>query len=462
LSAAGRRRVVVIGLDCLAPALAFGRCLHRMPTLARLMREGVWAELRSCDPPITIPAWAVMATGVDPGTLGMYGFRHRRGRSYTEAWTANARSLRQHTVWDLLGVGGRRTCLVGFPPSYPTSPIPGWRVGCFLTPGPDRPFATPDELGREVLATVPDYRFDVPFRTDDRRRVMDELVAMLDGHFRLLGHLATTREWDLLWFVEIATDRLHHAFWKFMDPEHPLHDSGAGFSGAIEDFYALVDHHLDRLMALLPDDADVLVVSDHGAKAMRGAFAINEWLSREGYLALRSRPVPGTPLERADVDWSCTRAWAWGGYYARLFLNVEGREETGTLPPERCEETLAELTGKLTALQDERGRPLHTRVLRPQALYRESRGDAPDAMVYLDDLSWRAAGTVGWDSLHMHENDTGPDDAVHDFAGCLVARGPHVPARGRIPDASIYDVAPTLLGLFETRVPAAMAGVPLW
>jgi predicted AlkP superfamily phosphohydrolase/phosphomutase len=82
-------------------------------------------------------------------------------------------------------------------------------------------------------------------------------------------------------------------------------------------------------------------------------------------------------------------------------------------------------------------------------------------MVYIDDLSWRAAGTLGWDSLHMHENDTGPDDAVHDFQGCIVMRGPHVPAGGRLDGMSIYDVAPTLLSLFDVPIPPGMTGRPL-
>ena len=30
-------------------------------------------------------------------------------------------------------------------------------------------------------------------------------------------------------------------------------------------------------------------------------------------------------------DWSKTVAWAWGGYYSRVFLNVKGREPNGVI-----------------------------------------------------------------------------------------------------------------------------------
>jgi len=40
-----------------------------------------------------------------------------------------------------------------------------------------------------------------------------------------------------------------------------------------------------------------------------------------------------TPIGKADVDWSKTRAWGDGGYYGRLFMNVRGREPQGTIDP---------------------------------------------------------------------------------------------------------------------------------
>jgi len=67
------KRLLIIGLDCAPPSLIFDRA-DKLPNLNRLMTDGVSGPLRSCDPPITIPAWMVMATGKDPGQLGLYGF----------------------------------------------------------------------------------------------------------------------------------------------------------------------------------------------------------------------------------------------------------------------------------------------------------------------------------------------------------------------------------------------------
>ena len=77
-----RRRVMLIGLDCAAPELVFDRWLDDFPNLKSLYDSGLHGSLRSCDPPITVPAWSVMMSSKSPGLLGVYGFRNRADHSY--------------------------------------------------------------------------------------------------------------------------------------------------------------------------------------------------------------------------------------------------------------------------------------------------------------------------------------------------------------------------------------------
>ena len=46
----------------------------RMPNLAALVRRGARADLTSCFPPVTAPAWTSMVTGVNPGRHGIVDF----------------------------------------------------------------------------------------------------------------------------------------------------------------------------------------------------------------------------------------------------------------------------------------------------------------------------------------------------------------------------------------------------
>lgn len=449
-------KVFVIGLDCADPRLVFEKFKDVTPNLRRLWENGIHGEMRTIIPPITIPAWMCMATGKDPGTLGLYGFRHRKGNSYGDIWIANSTKIKEPTVWDIAGKHGRRTILVGFPPTYPPRPIHGLMVTDFITPDINSRWTWPPHLKKEIMNLVGEYRFDVVFRTDEKDAVLRELYDMTEKRFRVIKHLLK-KKWDLFWFVEIGVDRIHHAFWKYMDPEHHLYEPGNPYESAIEDYYRYLDARIGEVLDMLDDDTAVIVVSDHGAKRMKGCFLINEWLIREGYLKLKRYPESVSELKPEDVDWDNTVAWGWGGYYARVFLNVRGREERGVVDPEDYESVREEIAEKLRRVRGPNGEEWKTQVLKPKEVYPVVRGDPPDLMVFFDDLYWRSAGTVGWNTLYLRENDKGPDDAVHDWNGIFILHNPQNPVRRRV-KIDIRDVAPTILDLLGVPVPEDMQG----
>ncbi len=456
-------KVVVLGLDCAAPELVFERFRGRLPNLERLMARGIWGRLRSCDPPITVPAWSSMLSSKDPGVLGIYGFRNRSDYSYEKMHFATGAQVREPRVWDYLGQAGKRVILIGIPQTFPPKPVNGVSVGCFLTPGIESNYTYPTELKEEIARLVHPYMVDVPnFRTEDKGRLRDDIYQMTEKRFTLARHLLRTRPWDFFMMVEMGTDRIHHGFWKYMDSRHPKYEAGNSWELVIEDYYRFVDEKIGQLLQVVPEDAIVLVVSDHGAKGMEGGICINEWLIQKGYLVLRNYPARRSKFDELAVDWSKTRAWGEGGYYGRVFLNVQGREPQGAIPSSEYESFRGELAREIAAIPDEKGRQLSTAVLKPQQLYRQVNGVAPDLLVYFDDLRWRSVGTVGLKTLHTFENDTGPDDANHAQEGIFIMAGPGIPPGGARPTPHLMDIAPTLLTLFGLKVPADMQGKPIF
>ena len=455
------RRALVIGLDCAAPQLVFDRWLDDLPNLKALTESGRWGVLRSCDPPITVPAWSVMTSSRSPGVLGFYGFRNRKDHSYDALAFADSRSVHVPRVWDILSTKGRPVIVIGVPQTYPVSQVNGVMVSCFLTPDTSRQYTYPAGFRHEIESVVGDYMLDVPnFRTDDKERVLRDIETMTERRFKLAEHVMQTRPWDLLFMVEMGTDRVHHAFWRYSDPEHRLYEPGNRFETAMRDYYAGVDEKVGRLLARTDEDTAVLVVSDHGAKRIDGGICVNEWLRQQGYLALKEEPFEPTRLTPAMIDWERTTAWGEGGYYCRLFLNVAGREPQGTVAPEDYERVRAELKEKLEALGDDQGRPIGTIAHRPEELYEERNGIVPDLMVYFGDLYWRSVGQVGTRTVHVFENDTGPDDANHAHEGLYVLAADGVePGRGE--ERGILDIAPTLLTLLGEPVPPEMEGASL-
>jgi predicted AlkP superfamily phosphohydrolase/phosphomutase len=452
-------RALVVGLDCAAPQFVFERWLDDLPTLRALADRGRYGILRSCDPPITVPAWSCMTSSRSPGALGLYGFRNRRDRSYDGLSLADARAVAVPRIWDILSARGRPVIVVGVPQTYPVTPVNGVMVSCFLAPDTvSCQYTHPPELKQEIEALVGRYETDVEdFRTDDKDALLARIEAMTAKRFRLAEHLLATRPWDLFFLVEIGTDRIHHGFWRYMDPEHRLYEAGNRFEDAVFRYYRALDDKLAQLLRYADDDTAVMVVSDHGATRMDGGICVNEWLRREGLLTLKQEPESPTPLTPELIDWDRTVAWGEGGYYCRLFLNVRGREPQGIVAADDYHRVRESIKAALEALGGPDGESIGTVAHRPEDLYAERAGVPPDLLVYFGGLHWRSVGRVGMPTVHIAENDTGPDDANHAHEGLYVLVAPGVdPGAG--PEHRLTDVAPTLLDLLGEPIPEEMEG----
>jgi predicted AlkP superfamily phosphohydrolase/phosphomutase len=459
-------RLVVIGLDSAAPELMFRHLAGHLPNIDRLRLSGHWGPLRSCDPPITVPAWMVATTGLDPGQLGCYGFRNRTDRGYGKMTTATSIVNDEPRLWDYLERAGLQSILVGIPQTYPPKPVNGSLVADFLTPSIKSAYTWPPELANEI-ATLPGvhpYEFDIEnFRTDEPDRLRRDLWRMTRKRFALTRHLAISRPWDFLMMVEIGLDRCQHAFWRDWPDEADSPEEAARIDPKLAiliDYCKLIDEEIGLLLSTIPDPKTVYLVSDHGARTMEGGFAINQWLAQRGDLVFLKPPDRPTRIEHALVDWSRTRAWGDGGYYGRIFLNIAGREPHGTLTPDEAESYGRELVHDLENLVDPEGKPMGNRVLAPSDIYREVRGMAPpDYIAYFSDLRRRSNGLVGLDTLFPVENDTGHDLANHDFLGCWIASGSGIEA-SEAPEveATLIDLTATILGHFGLDRPDRIQG----
>lgn len=453
-------RTLLIGLDCAAPEILFGE--SGLTHLRRLMSRGCYGRLESVIPPITVPAWMCMATSQDPGSLGVYGFRNRTSYSYDGLGVVNSQSITAPALWDYFGQDGQ-VVVVGVPPGFPPRKVNGVSIGCFLTPDTVRSdFTHPSDLKKTLTDLVGEYPVDVGgFRTDDKAWLRDQIYEMTRKHFQVIRHLMEHVDWQYFQFVEIGLDRIHHGFWKYHDPKHRQYVPDSGFERVVRDYYFYLDEEIGSILKLIDDADTVLVASDHGAQRLDGGFCVNEWLHREGLLALKERPDRPAPLKPSQIDWTRTQVWSEGGYYARVFLNVEGREPQGTVPQDRYETVLADVRARLEALVDDRGQPMRTQVFRPRDIYREQKRIPPDLIAHFGGLYWRSIGGVGYDNLYVQENDTGPDDCNHAQFGAFILTGPRVDMRGEVDGMHLLDVAPTLLDLAGRPIPSSMQGTSL-
>lgn len=478
-------KLIVIGLDCLEPSLV-EKWLDDLPTIAMLRKNGLWGNIRSSHPPITVPAWASMLSGRDPGELGIYGFRNRASYTYNDLTIATSKAVNEPRVWELLAQAGKRCIIVGVPQTWPIKPIENvLQISCFLTP-PGAIYADPPQLQYEIedilmqkgyvatqqrrktlsQGTASDkdhtviYETDVfDFRTTDKAKLLADIYQMTEKRWIALNYLIREKLWDFFMVVEMGTDRIHHAFWEYMDPRH-IHYPGRNnpFECAIHDYYVYLDGQIAQLLDGVPKNTTVLLISDHGARRMEGGFAINEWLRHKGLLILKEEPKQPIPIEQAAVDWKRTQVWGSGGYYARIFLNVMEREPEGVLPVSEYEQFRDWLITELEAISGPDGQNLGNVVVKPENVYRQVNNYAPDLILYPGNLSWRSVGIVGTGEPFTYENDTGPDGANHDWDGVFILYEATKPSGGKqLTGLQLEHVAPLILDLMNVHKPDFMA-----
>jgi len=144
-----------------------------------------------------------------------------------------------------------------------------------------------------------------------------------------------------------------------------------------------------------------------------------------------------------------------------VFFNVKGREPEGVITPEEYERFRDEVKAMFEATVDDHGRALGTLVFKPQEIYRTVKNVAPDLIVHFGALYWRSIGGVGYPTIHVQENDSGPDDCNHAQFGSMILAASNSPLRGEIQGAHLLNIAPTLLELGGYDIPPSMTGTSL-
>ena len=496
-------RVVVIGLDggdwsLIEPWVQEGK----LPTFQRLMAEGAWGRLRSTMPPITAPAWSSFITGKNPGKHGLIDFVFRQRESYHVS-PVNASLRRGRSLWALLGDGGKRVLVVNVPVTYPPEPVPGYLVSGLLTPSERSAFTHPPELAAELRAAG--YRIHTPqsYARGDIDRFLRDIYETTDIQWMALQRLMSSNPWDLAMYVFRGTDRIQHGLWHFMDAGHPLHGAPGTekYRDAIQEYYQYIDQKLAGLLGSLDGRTLLILMSDHGAGPFHKYIYMNNWLLRWGLLKLRNRPQ--TRLKRAgfdlgltpinvynlllrlglgrlkgkvtkgkgakslsrlflsfqDVDWEQTRAYSLGNA-GQLWINLRGREPRGIVEPgANYAAVRRDLVARVREMRDPAtGEKMVDEVFVREDLYEGPYVEQmPDVVFVPKGFRYLSFGEYEFASHRLVDVSLGIT-GWHRLQGMVLLHGAPIRAEGKVVDARIEDLAPTILYLMGQPVPADMDG----
>lgn len=466
-----------------------------LPNLAKLISGGVHADLNSTLPPVTSPAWPTFMTGCNPGKHGVFDFIQKTGANYN---LVNATKIKQPTLWYRLSAAGYRIGVLNVPVTYPPQPINGFMVSGILSPK-DGQISYPADLISRYKAKLGDYRIapNVQYKPGIEAEFISDLYDLIRAHGDWALHLMAAEQWDVLMMHFIALDIMMHALWRFMDHTHPRYEQSP-FENAIRDGYVMVDEYIGRMQARLPQDATVIVMSDHGFGPLHNIVNLNIFLLQQGLLKLNRRlqtqlksaafragvtpagvyrlveriglqnlaarvskstrnQVVGKFLSFDNVDWKQTYAYSMG-HVGQIYLNLVGREPNGIVQQSEYEETRQAVIDALMKMQDGHGRQLVSQIILREDVYHGPYADyGPDLHLIIDDYNMIAFPLFATDGKIITNQIRG-DSGCHRREGIFIANGQVVRLGQRLENASIVDLAPTIMHLLGEPVPTIMDG----
>jgi len=487
--------LAVIGLDGATFDVIGPLVEERMlPNLGSMMNAGVYGTLASIIPPVTGPAWSVLATGKNPGRLGIFDFINRRHPDDFTLYPIRSVELAGQTFWDILDGAGYRVGILNYPMLVPAYPVDGWMVAGLGASRLHR-FAFPNDLKQELDQVTGGYEISVSYGLPKYRenlpQLVDDLHWALTSRMSALERLLSARPVDVLVAVFSVSDVASHTMWQYwengrsglLEPHH------AEMREAYISIWRSLDEAVGRILEHLSPDGHALVVSDHGFGPNHGVFHVNRWLEQGGYLVrngnrmaganrLRERliekanPIFGSVFKRVlgsrvhqvlrasvlrEMDLMDSQAFALesGDLCGEIFINRQYARARGLDEPEFVDATRAQLKRDLLVWSENEG--LAVEVFMADELYA---GDkvalAPEMLFVVDNFRCSVSPRFEepiYDERRHHSMKSG----THRLNGVLIGEGPRI-LSGRIEGAQLQDIAPTLLHLMDVPVPSSMDG----
>lgn len=282
-------RLLVVGWDAadwmmIDPLIAKGA----MPTLARLIGEGIRSDLGTLDPKLSPLLWTSIATGKTPDKHGILNFVEPKPDG-SGLRLASSTSRKCKALWNILSQSGLRTNVVGWYASHPAEPISGSVVTNLICEGDPtqasapwpvpaglaHPAALADSVAacrvrahdfrREALSEIVP---DLPpgMKDDERIRTLCSLMAVAASVERTASHLMRTGPWDCTMAFFETIDTVGHHFMQYRPPRmrHVKDSEVRAFGGVMDRVYRWHDAALARMLEAAGPDVTVVLLSDHG------------------------------------------------------------------------------------------------------------------------------------------------------------------------------------------------------
>jgi predicted AlkP superfamily phosphohydrolase/phosphomutase len=316
------------------------------------------------------------------------------------------------------------------------------------------------EIGSFWTKGLPADTKALDYRVLSDEDYVKQAELILGERMAIFDYLWPRFESGLFFFYVSNTDQDAHMLWRNMDKTHPMHArSDVRYAGYIHHLYEEMDELVGKVIPAVDDDTLLLICSDHGFAQFGRQFHLNTWLRRQGYLAVKPEAEKKEETSIYDVDWGRTLAYGIG--FNALYLNLEGREGQGIVPPEKVRSSVDRLCRELEAITDpETGKRPVARVYRREQTYSgELTPEMPEMLVgYTPGYRSSSASVLGATGSEVIDVNPWAWSGDHSMARDLVP-GTLLASRAvRKPNPEIVDLPVTILEFFGIEKPSEMVG----
>jgi len=431
-----------------------------------------------------------MITGVNPGKHGIYDAVVYEPKMHKFSFV-NATLRQKKPVWSILSDLGKTVGVLNIPITYPPDKVNGFAISGMLTPGNANDFIYPQEIKTELEKKFGAYSIECP-QIKDPSAYLKLILEMIETRESIALHLMDQHPVDFFFLVFIASDRVQHFYWKYLDPSHPEH---AKFGNAIAMVYERMDRALGKLIEKVGPDTNIMMVSDHGAGSLNTTLYMNNWLIKNNYLHLDAiaakglkakkpaltksalaqlfrKAIPEVLLKKirnkkinakqdelsffcSMIDWEKTLAFS-EGVAGGIYINHD------IVKTEQYDDLVNNICSELHKIIGPDGKKVVEKVHRRDEIYKgEALMKAPDLTVIC---------TAGYQIISPNEilffDDNFSDtlflphrwSARHEMDGIFILKGPNVKKGIELNGCKIVDAAPTMLYTLQEPIPLDMDG----
>jgi predicted AlkP superfamily phosphohydrolase/phosphomutase len=471
-----------------------------LPTIARIIDRGCFKTVTGPDLIPDTGSWRAVLSGMSKCQNGFYSYRQLVPGTYTiKATDENVAT--DLPFWCYINDSKTKVAIID-PPDFTVSPevsgiqLANWaglRTELFVRP----PASVPPALLGEVYARFGEGEKFLPYlpHTNIQNDLADAKRALrsIEKKGEVCRHLLSQGSFDLIVATFFEPHPISHRLWQEPDDNDPAKESIP-----VRDLYVAIDEEVGRILAELPADSNIFIVSAFGIKTIYPATGITEAFLRQlGYevpastdattagapdlLALLRRAVPKRIRTAASQvlpsalqekliandfanrsDWQRTKAFSIPHLYNSLIrINVRGREPQGIVEPgAEYEAVLDAIEADLKMLVDKKsGKPAVVRVVRTLSAFGcDINNPLPDLFVEWQPLNHFMEEVVHPKVRLVQEKGNYHRPSDHTSTGFLAAAGPAVRRSQTDGEIHALDLAPTLMTLLNLPVPEQMHG----